>query len=84
MNTEIGQDANEIIIEILESYMEFVDIFEKTIKNKYFGTQQMLTAKPFMELLIQQKRANWKPILEQAKNKRNIHFEQTENNGGKK
>lgn len=54
--------ANDIIIEILESYMEFIDIFEKTINAK-----DISKFKPLAQALINQRRKEWLPILEQAK-----------------
>lgn len=81
-----SEAANNAIIEILESYMDFVDIFEKTISNKAFGTEKILVAKPYMQLLIEKTRRNWRPILETAKKtqKLGVELEQITKTGGKK
>ena len=60
--THIGQLANDCIVEILSSYMEFIDIFEKTINAK-----DISKFKPLAQALINQRRKDWGPILEQAK-----------------
>lgn len=63
MQTELGQDANAVIIEILESYMEFVDITENTLKKCTMPPQ----IKTLAGALIARRRLEWKPILEKAK-----------------
>lgn len=54
--------ANECIVEILESYMEFVDIFEKTIPM--LNNPEIL---PYIQALIDVRRKHWIPILEHCK-----------------
>lgn len=80
-----SEAANNAIIEILESYMDFVNIFEKTISNKAFGTDKMLIARPYMQLLIEKTRRNWKPILETAKKTQRlgVELEQIRKGGNK-
>ena len=80
-----SEAANNAIIEILESYMDFVNIFEKTISNKAFGTDKMLIARPYMQLLIEKTRRNWKPILETAKKAQRlgVELEQIRKGGNK-
>ena len=63
---EWGQEsetANDCIVEILESYMEFIDIMELTIKKHCDSknTQELAQA------LIARRRTEWKPILDKAK-----------------
>lgn len=54
--------ANDCIVEILESYMEFVDIFEKTINAKNIDK-----IKPLADMLIRQRRSQWGELLKKAK-----------------
>lgn len=54
--------ANDCIVEILSSYMEFIDIFEKTI-----NTKDISKIKPLAQALINKRRQDWTPILEHAK-----------------
>lgn len=58
-----SQAANDSIVEILESYMEFIDIMELTIKKHCDSknTQELAQA------LIARRRTEWKPILDKAK-----------------
>lgn len=58
-----SQAANDSIVEILESYMEFIDIMELTIKKHCDSknTQELAQA------LITRRRNDWKPILDKAK-----------------
>ena len=57
--------ANDCIIEILESYMELINIFEQTMKAQ--GVNQNIKA---MALTLCQKRKNdWQPILNEARKK---------------
>lgn len=50
--------ANDCIIEILESYMEFVDLVEQHAKLR---NETILLA------LAKRRRQDWEPILQQAK-----------------
>lgn len=61
-----SQAANDCIVEILESYMEFIEIFKKTIMA------QATTPKiKVLALELCKKRKNdWKPILEYVKKRR--------------
>lgn len=62
-NWESESDAaNDCIVEILESYMEFVDIFEKTINAKNIDK-----VKPLAKMLIHQRRSQWGELLKKAK-----------------
>lgn len=58
-----SQAAKDCIVEILESYMEFIDIMELTIKKHCDSknTQELAQA------LVDRRRLEWKPILEDAK-----------------
>ena len=55
--------ANEIIIDVIESYMEFVDIFEATLKYP----ERIAKIMPLAKDLITHTREKWQPILEFAK-----------------
>lgn len=58
-----SQAANDSIVEILESYFEFIDIFERTIKaQKITPSIKVLALK-----LVTKRREEWGPILEKAK-----------------
>lgn len=57
--------ANDCIVEILESYMELLNIFEQTMKAQ--GVNQNIKA---MALTFCQKRKNdWQPVLNEARKK---------------
>lgn len=58
-----SQAANDSIVEILESYMEFIEIFKRTMMA------QATTPKiKVLALELCKKRKNdWKPVLEKAK-----------------
>ena len=57
--------ANDCIVEILESYMELLNLFEQTMKAQ--GVNQNIKA---MALTLCQKRKNdWQPILNEARKK---------------
>ena len=58
-----SQAANDSIVEILESYFEFIDIFERTIK-----AQKITPSIKVLALnLVTKRREEWGPILKQAK-----------------
>ena len=58
-----SQAANDSIVEILESYFEFIDIFERTIK-----AQKITPSIKVLALnLVAKRREEWGPILEKAK-----------------
>ena len=58
-----SQAANDCIVEILESYFEFMNIFERTIK-----AQKITPPIKVMALeLVKKRRAQWGPILKKAK-----------------
>lgn len=58
-----SQAANDSIVEILESYFEFIDIFERTIK-----AQKITPSIKVLALnLVTKRREEWGPILEKAK-----------------
>ena len=61
-----AEAANDCIIEILESYMEFIEIFKRTMMA------QATTPKiKVLALELCKKRKNdWKPILEYVKKRR--------------
>lgn len=66
-NTEsVGMIANDVLIEVLESYMEFVKIVKIMMMAQ--GIDQ--TTKALALDLCKQKLESWKPILEQAKERR--------------
>ena len=59
--------ANDCIVEILESYFEFMNIFERTIK-----AQKITPPIKVMALeLVKKRRAQWEPILRKAKEMQN-------------
>lgn len=60
--TSESDAANNCIVEILESYMEFINIFEKTINAKDISKFKQLA-----QALINQRRKDWLPILEHTK-----------------
>ena len=58
-----SQAANDCIVEILESYFEFMDIFERTVK-----AQRITPPIKVMALeLVKKRRAQWEPILQKAR-----------------
>lgn len=59
-----SQAANDCIVEILESYMEFIDIMESTL-NCYAELPDKIEA--MSKTLIAKRRNNWKPVLEKIK-----------------
>lgn len=62
-----SQAANDSIVEILESYFEFMNIFERTIK-----AQKITPPIKVMALeLVKKRRAQWEPILQKAKEMQN-------------
>lgn len=73
MQTETGQYANDVIIQILESYMEFVDLMIMLVNHAPKIDKH--TKQHINNLLIQRKN-DWQPVLTYAK--------QQQNNGGKK
>ena len=58
------QAANDCIVEILESYMEFINIMESTL-NCYAELPDKIEA--MSKTLIAKRRNDWKPILEKVK-----------------
>ena len=59
--------ANDCIVEILESYFEFMNIFERTIK-----AQKITPPIKVMALeLVKKRRAQWEPVLQKAKEMQN-------------
>ena len=59
--------ANDCIFEILESYFEFMNIFERTIK-----AQKITPPIKVMALeLVKKRRTQWEPILQKAKEMKN-------------
>lgn len=62
-----SQAANDCIVEILDSYFEFMDIFERTIKAQKITPHIKVMA---LEL-VKKRRAEWEPILQKAKETQN-------------
>ena len=58
--------ANDCIVEILESYMEFVDIMDKTIRQ-YAKLPDTIDA--MFTMLLSRTRNQWLPLLNQSKKK---------------
>ena len=58
--------ANDCIVEILESYMEFVDIMDKTV-HQYAKLPDTINA--MFTMLLSRTRNQWLPLLNQSKNK---------------
>lgn len=62
-----AEAAHDCIVEILESYFEFMDIFERTIK-----AQKITPPIKVMALeLVKKRRAQWEPILQKGKEMQN-------------
>ena len=61
-----SQAANDCIVEILESYMEFVDIMDKTIRQ-YAKLPDTINA--MFTMLLSRTRNQWLPLLNQSKRK---------------
>ena len=59
-----SQAANDCIVEILESYMEFIRIMESTL-NCYAELPDKIEA--MSKTLITQRRKQWQPVLDKAK-----------------
>lgn len=60
---EEANAANDCIVEILESYMEVLNIFEATMKRDTISPK----IKQMALTLCKQRKEQWKPILETAK-----------------
>lgn len=79
---EEANAANDCIVEILESYMEVLNIFEATMKRDTIPPK----IKQMALTLCKQRKEQWKPILETAKkytttiNKRNNNDKTIRNN----
>lgn len=58
--SDTGATALECVHDILESYMEFVDIMERTLAKCDVPKK----IKPLADALIRQRRADWQPILD--------------------
>ena len=63
LETEGGKIAVECLIECLESYMEFVDIMEKTLVRSDLPKD----LRRYSRLLITLRKGEWKPILDKLK-----------------
>jgi hypothetical protein len=61
---EEANDAKDCIVEILESYMEFVDIMERTL-NCYAEMPDKIEL--MAKTLINDRRQSWQPILDKLK-----------------
>lgn len=59
-----AEAANDCIIEILESYMKFVNITERTIKC---FAKMPAKYETLLNMLITKVKNNWTPVLEDAK-----------------
>ena len=59
----VGDIANDVIIEILQSYMEFVNIMEATL-NCYAELPPKIER--MAKTLIATRRSQWQPILKSA------------------
>lgn len=55
--------ANDCIVEILESYFEFIEIMERTLAKCTVPEK----IKPMADALIKKRRADWQPILDKCK-----------------
>lgn len=62
-NESVGQIANDVLIDCLQSYMEFVDIMESTL-NRYAQLPDKI--KILAKTLIEKRRNDWQPILKNA------------------
>jgi arginine utilization protein RocB len=58
-----AEAAAEDIIEILESYMEFINIMQKTLEEVKLPPK----IKTFSDLLIEMRKTEWEPVLLQLK-----------------
>ena len=63
MKTEDGKVAVECLIECLESYMEFVNIMEKTLVRSDLPKN----LREYSRLLVMLRKGQWKPILDKLK-----------------
>lgn len=64
MEETTAKIANDYVIEILESYMQFVNVMEHTLK-KYAKMPQ--TVEIMSKMLIQREKDAWQPLLDHAK-----------------
>lgn len=58
-----SQAANDCIVEILESYMEVLNLFEATMRKDVISQRVRIMA----DTLCKQRKEQWKPILDKAK-----------------
>lgn len=65
---QMADDACDCIIEILESYMEVLTIFDKTMDKDVISNRIKIMAKT----LCNERRARWQPFLEELKKKGHI------------
>lgn len=66
-NTEsVGMTANDVLIEVLESYMEFISVVEYATN---FADMPYKIEERLLKT-IKQRKKDWQPILEQAKERR--------------
>lgn len=63
---EMSKAANDCIIDIVESYMEFVDIMQKTLDKCKVPPKINILARS----LIAQRRLDWMPVLDRCKKHR--------------
>ncbi|MBO7730985.1 MAG: hypothetical protein J6S67_00480 [Methanobrevibacter sp.] len=62
--TGTGKYATECLIACLESYMEFIDIMERTLNNFAEMPEKI---ELMSKTLIAKRRKDWNPILEKLK-----------------
>lgn len=63
MNTDLGKTVAECLIECLESYMEFVNIMEKTLVRSDLPKD----LRTYSKLLVKLRRGQWQPVLDMLK-----------------
>ena len=54
---------NDLLIEVLESYMEFVDIMDKTLVRKDLPSK----LRDYARLLVVLRQGQWQPVLKKLK-----------------
>lgn len=68
---------NDLLIEVLESYMEFVDIMDKTLVRKDLPSK----LRDYARLLVVLRQGQWQPVLKKLKQEKEeqCHTSQTKN-----
>ncbi len=62
---EESKAANDCLVEVLESYMEFIKIMEKTLVRSDLPKD----LREYSRMLVMLRKGQWGPVLDQAKKK---------------